>query len=456
MSTTVETTNDDCTSCECKTFFEDEKLPKSWFQVGKYVAGDKDNWVLSAMEKQKWDIGRQYAKVWNPNDLKGHCWIYYEKVTKVDKKDKEKKEEVAIEKGLALHHIISKEKLDAICSEFDSKSHSTYFWDLCTLICDEELVAAAKKAPPVKLLWNLPINLEIGPEKRVHDPGSGFDGNTIEGDGRRYYDDISQCLERVEHAFDQGGSQRWCSMVKALYEAWKASGFLSGRLPNPSREQWVRDDHLQKLNEAPIPPTWQKKGLRYFMGEKDGLTLFAKARQPSEETIVVKLESDSEARKKIICKGSGTKTKKKTRFELSATAGAILHICRRHNYRYFDKGATKAVNNFWPEPMTFDQTSKAVEAMLPDIALRTIEDLENGGEDEVVWSKVELGAQKVGNGVAYFIVAVEYKYSEDDVDDQKEEGWIEANLETACPDDQDAHAYSASQIKKIFEELEKK
>jgi hypothetical protein len=473
-------------SCACESTLQDLGKVK-WMFVPTKNPGDKDKWVVAELENQKIALADKYATLW-PASKDDVCWLYddrkYQALKKEKKKLKKPKVEVMEESkepveehkeeeppleelgepsssmggggttsgkeeeprivGSSLHHIISKEKLvsicDALCDGYGGSVHQQCFWRVCSELCDEKVTtAAAATNIGVKLLWNLPINLEVGPLKRVGDPGAAIDPNTIDRDGRRELDPVSILLRQVEAAFDSESEDRWCRMSQLLLDALTAADIPSGTLPAPKTEQWVRHDF-----SGGVPPSWQKKGLRHFPEDDEALTIFMKARKEVSPDDVLLMASKDDAVVGKVTAG----TEAGPPFKLVVTASAIRHICRRHTYAFFDKSEIKAINNFWPEPMTVAETAAAVMEMLPGIATCAIAALEASNADYYEWSQVTLADQPVNGALAFFTVKVGVGADDSDKD------VIEATLETAAPDGQFAHAYTNSALRRIFAELE--
>jgi len=439
-------------SCSCATNLSDEGKLK-WAFVPLPNPGNKDAWVLQAIEDQKWTLAKKHASLWPENTEDDVCWLYEVEVE--NKKTGEKKKAT---EGAALHHIISKDKLvwinEAMSTDHVASVHKKWFWRVCMDLCGQALTDGAADANlSVKLLWNIPINLEVGPGRRAGDPGTAFDGNTVEGeDGRRELDDVSRLLLAVEEAFNPDDEMCWCTMAAALLAAYNASSAAGpGRLLRPNVEQWARDD----VGVGETPPTWQKKGLRHFTEHDEAVTLFRDARAGAslaDKARLAAIDADAHGEKAAVRCERTTATSRGTVFRLVATGEAIAHICRRHTYAFFVKEEIKAINNFWPEPLTFDQTTAAVDAMLADIARRAIEYWELSPDEEENWSSAELANQSVNGEAAYFIIKVAPVYPEDLADQSYSLGaWIE----TAAPDGAAAHAYTKSALTAIIAEVER-
>lgn len=456
------TTTSSC-SCQCATLLgEAEKLPSF---VPYATDGDKEKWVMPAIDEQKWALAEKYATVW-PDTIDDRCWLYdtRQKLSR-DEIRKLTEEELqqfggetptkVVRVGVALHHIISKEKLvsicEALCNGYSSSVHRKWFWHLCMQICGESITKSARDANlAVKLLWNLPINLEIGPQRRVGDPGTAFDGNTYDDEGRRELDGVSDLLQQLENRFNPEDDECWCEMADFLLKAWELTGHSTGMLLQPTMEQWARNDFAFTADGT--PPTWQKKGLRHFPPPDEAVNRFLDARKGVTDQDRERMEALEDKQLAGAVAGKVVlETTLKTAFHLTATAGTIRHICRRHNYAFFVADEIKAINNFWPEPMTFAETQDAVGAMLPDIAKRTIEYCElDDPDNEEGWSGAELVSQPVNGGLAFFIVRITQKYSDDD----DMSLILQAHLETVSPDGQYAHGYTASALRQVMEEVD--
>ncbi|WP_030800385.1 hypothetical protein [Streptomyces sp. NRRL S-337] len=90
-----------------------------------------------------------------------------------------------------LHHKISKEKLNSVAEQiallYNSQTPALRnavraFWALCWQLAGPAVTAAVvdaePKISPYRLLWNLPLNVSLGPPSPATDPGQAFDPDT--------------------------------------------------------------------------------------------------------------------------------------------------------------------------------------------------------------------------------------------------------------------------------------
>ena len=156
------------------------------------------------------------------------------------------------EHGYAIHHKISKEYLSSI-SEANQRALSNNkrgaqkdgaqrFWRKVVKATKGVVESTIK---PEKRLWNIPANLEVGPENVRNNPGMGFDPNTVpHQQGRRLTmrsEQLRRLLEIFQEEADYAPSdEQWDEMATALKIANAAHNeLIDSGLSLPLEEQWV-------------------------------------------------------------------------------------------------------------------------------------------------------------------------------------------------------------------------
>ncbi|GHG34511.1 MULTISPECIES: hypothetical protein [Amycolatopsis] len=353
----------------------------------------------------------------------------------------------------ALHHKISKETLSGIVDDDGLRLVLSYnasagtpgragareFWEACCDVAGPEVVGEAA-GNPYKLLWNMAVNLSVGPPSPVGDPGIGFDADTEPDPDRpqqRKLDQVSAHLKKLEDVYFRLKAQPvvhdddWREMTGHLRAAQSAHAGLDGVLTAPKKEQWKHDKKTKQHH---------RKGLRWWPGSKGGAMLFHQDREKPED-IQGYASSDKPVAKQTATSAGG--------FSLTLTVdeAAVHHICQRHTYRHFDFGQAKAVNNFWPPKMDFSTATGRVRDTLPDITRICLEELiareSTGSTDSWIGQEVKLKNCAAG-GYTVFCTAVI----------REAEGKTSRGVvKTIAPDGDSGHAFLASQLAKIARRL---
>ncbi len=371
--------------------------------------------------------------------------------------------------GSALHHKISKTTLESIGEFLEMDMSQNHLLDKEK---DQELAAAAKRfwtlvqhatskevkqqcgGKVIKVLWNMPVNLEIGPLKIIDESGIGFDANT-EPDkdssipGARKMDAVSTHLKNVEDIFfqrrDKGlEPEHWDSMTKELLKAFEAYGDKT-ELATPNTEQWVAGPHNN----------FQRKGMRRFLGETEGMQKFQRDREDNnaaKEIEDIGLEEIQPVKKTI--------GETNVLLKVVVTPKALEHFCTRHTYRYFNFNEIKAINTFWPEGTTINKMKEKLPSAMEHVATIAMEEIERSFQDlEEIGSGANLenlkdlhaANQTVGDETMFFIVGLQPLGTDED---QVNLYYWEATIKTMAADGATGEAYSADELEKIAEKLQ--
>ncbi|WIX88761.1 hypothetical protein [Amycolatopsis sp. DG1A-15b] len=349
----------------------------------------------------------------------------------------------------ALHHKISKETLSGIVDDgglglvrswhasADTPGHAgaQEFWEACCEIAGSEVVKAAA-GNPYKLLWNMAVNLSVGPPSPAGDPGMGFDADTEpdpDQPQQRRLDEVSAHLKKLEDVYFRLKAQPvvhdedWREMTEHLRAAQSAHRQLDGVLSGPNQEQWLYDEKTKQH---------QRKGLRWFPGAGDGAKLFQQERAIPEDILGYVSSGEVIARGKATTAGGFSLT-------LTVDEAAVHHICQRHTYRHFDFGQTKAVNNFWPPGTGFSKVVDAVRAALPDITRICLEELmageSTGSTDSWIGREVELRNCAAGSYTVFCIAVIGHAQGTNGL----------GIVKTIAPDGRSGHAFLASELAEI-------
>ncbi len=165
--------------------------------------------------------------------------------------------------NLAVHHQISKVYLERLGNEVFAiiqnpqadgtlKKAAQAFWKAAQDAVPTEIKQQANNQI-VTILWNMPLNLEIGPDLVSNNPGIGFDPNTepLEN-GHRKLSNVSMPLQQLERTYLK--AMRKGQLTATDWNRWLAIWHRRKRissprssgitLQSPSVEQWVVDPQL--------------------------------------------------------------------------------------------------------------------------------------------------------------------------------------------------------------------
>jgi hypothetical protein len=279
----------------------------------------------------------------------------------------------------AMHHKISKERLVEIAQYLDEAMRNGNkaakdFNATCLRAVDQAIKKKVAHSTD-KLLWNMAVNVSVGPQSPVGDPGMQFDPDTeVNPDvpGERRMDEVSSHLKRVEdlwmaaRADEERIADVWgemnTSMRAAIQAHERVAGSPAALAPlTPSKlEQWVAETTDGRGTRH------HRKGLRAFPGEQRGADMF-RSTWANARGLEGLAGSDKVAATKSFKKDVGGRP---VRLTMTVTDEAIYHICRRHTFEHFDFDDVKAVNNFWPVGTGVEQLRGIVERAL----LRVVEE----------------------------------------------------------------------------------
>ncbi|MFJ8044043.1 hypothetical protein ACIRBX_26425 [Kitasatospora sp. NPDC096147] len=328
----------------------------------------------------------------------------------------------------ALHHKISKEKLSSIAEQvallYNSptpklKDAVRAFWTQCWALAGAQVTAAvtdaAPKVSPYRLLWNLPVNVSIGPPSPATDPGMAFDPDTEpvpDTPGRRRMDAVSTALSELEEAWDAASSRDngrgdfqdpalWKTLTDQLgkaHAAADAAGRGTKLLYPPKREQWLYDT---------VTSQHLRKGMTDYVGAVAGRQLFQQARLNAPAIAVHKDSPNRLVTGRATLRHQG----EDLTLEVRITEGVIHHVCERHTLTFFDfKGTARPINTLWPGVGTFQAATALATRLAPHIARCTLVQLiERGDPDRTQWvgEDVKLTQQSAGPDTVYFDVSIE-------------------------------------------------
>ncbi|MFJ6671175.1 hypothetical protein ACIQMJ_08730 [Actinosynnema sp. NPDC091369] len=312
---------------------------------------------------------------------------------------------------------------------------------MCCEVAGAEVVRAAE-GNPFKLLWNLAVNLSVGPPSPVGDPGMGFDADTEpdpDRPDRRRLDRVSAHLKKLDDVYTKARKRRksvvgdavWRTMADHLRAAQHAATEADGTLSNPKEEQWIYDEQNKQH---------QRKALRWFPKVEGGAKIFE-----SERAIASDIRGYL-ASNRVIAEET-VRSKSGLSLTLTFDEATVHHICQRHTYRHFDFSQVKAVNNFWPPGTDFDTVVAAMAATLRDITEICLTELMelSSAESAKPWSglKVKLGNREAGGHTVFFIASIR------EAEDKTSSGVIK----TIAPDSSSAHAFLGTELAEIAELL---
>lgn len=399
-----------------------------------------------------------------------------------DAKDAYEKELKALgawwQKGV-LHHLISKEKLSSIGEQLAKACHSNDgtdqgmaglqkaaldFWYLCCQLAGEHVCEAVRQGTgtkalnPVRLLWNMPIMVSLGPPNPTTDPGQNFDPDTEldpRGGGIRRLTETSELLRQLEAIWDAADAgtgnysvAMWRDMHTCLSAAHKASKKRrrgARLLYPPISEQWLYDTAKRVVI---------RKGLVKFLGVEAGIQLFRAARYPEgaalskEDFAVLTADTQILGADAVMWDIKSTCTillnDVKTKLVVQVTAASLQHICRRHTLTFFafDEETERPINTLWLGGTTFKGMRKMVKTcLMPDVVKGCIREVRLLDERNIVRG-TEIDVGHVPNppwGTLYMKINI--STLADDV--------ILAEVKTIAPDGPQALGFLRSELEDI-------
>ena len=374
---------------------------------------------------------------------------------------------------LALHHQISKFYLQRLGDDVSAIIYghveadaalakaAKAFWDTAHDVTPNEVKRWSQDF--VQILWNMPLNLEIGPAAVANNPGIGFDPNTEpdEERGKRKLTNVSLALQQLERtylkAIREGGltATHLSNMAGNLTTAFKnfqslaaATGTL---LAPPYVEQWVVD---LEVNSSDANDKFQRKGLKIFPGEKAGKGYFRQGRDlgglPANIVQYKNQDTAMIATADVVYTLQISGQPRQVTIHVNFPQSTLYHICLRHTYAYFDPGQAKVVNSFWPNPITsYSDVQVWVTNVLPIIGRVGGDYLQSAastGEDLMTLQGPPLRGHNIRigetEGLFYFIASIEF-FQADVTNTFPEE--FEMVVKTATLD-ANAHAYTHGDI----------
>ncbi|WP_035868196.1 hypothetical protein [Kitasatospora cheerisanensis] len=346
----------------------------------------------------------------------------------------------------ALHHKISKEKLASVAEQIallytgrpePLQKAVRAFWALCWELAGQPVTAAVKDAEPKvsahRLLWNLPINLSLGPKSPTTDPGQAFDPDTVpdpQHPGRRLLDGVSAKLQLLEQRWDLasaanggqgdfGSPALWNDLTTLLREAHEAAdqAARAGRLLYPPMpEQWLYDgtSHL-------------RKGSTEFLSAAVGEQRFRQARLNAPSIAAHKDSANPVATAQVTTTYRG----KTVTLTVTITAGTVHHVGERHTFTFFDfTGRPRPITTLWPAAPTFAALTTLAGQLAPHLAricLTHLVDLESADAADWPWEDIALGQQPAGEHCVYFLGGVE------NIDDGPAGVTVDIDIKTFAP-----------------------
>jgi hypothetical protein len=372
---------------------------------------------------------------------------------------------------LTLHHKISKTHLDWIeqhlqqslaSRELEVKEAAEQFWKTAQYAAGKEITKVAGNMQ--KTLWNMPVNVEIGPSAVAEDPGTRFDPNTEpvpqDADGRRRLTPESAALLELERIYlvayrarREPDAKEWLRMADQLRLANEGHEAVAKQLllAPPRTEQWL--EQVGDDADAGQDVSWQRKRLRRSPGVDRGVQAFQSGRAIGEVLgVAVGLHMAAPLVNTYNLNDSHGVPR---RLELTVQPGALTHMCRRHTYQHFDFAQAKLVNTFWPVAQVAgaqQKHQKVVAAQRP-IAEAVLECMELDAR-LADWDqfKVSCVGVPVGADTMFFIAIVDPDVDPVANDTDRPTLWKVA-VKTVAPDGESATAYTSAELEAIDDQL---
>ncbi|MFE9425279.1 hypothetical protein ACFYNO_20155 [Kitasatospora sp. NPDC006697] len=348
----------------------------------------------------------------------------------------------------ALHHKISKEKLSSIAEQLTLLYYSPPgelqdavrgFWALCWELAGGLVTEAVQQAEPKvsahRLLWNLPVNLSLGPKNPANDPGQAFDPDTVpdpETPGRRLLDGASDKLRQLEKEWDLASERAsgqgefsepalWHELTRLLREARQEADRTARRedgrlLYRPMTEQWLIDgkSHL-------------RKGTTEFLDAAVGEQRFREERL-NAPSIAAHKESRT-----VLAAGKATTAYKGKPVTLTVTiTGEVVHhVGERHTFTFFDfRGRNRSITTLWEKIPDFAALTKLATELAPHLArscLSHLVDLEVADAADWPNDDIEMVQQPAGERCVYFRAGIE------DIDEDDNGVTVDVRIKTFAP-----------------------
>ncbi len=291
--------------------------------------------------------------------------------------------------------------------------------------------------------------------------GIGFDPNTepLEN-GHRKLSNVSMPLQQLERTYlkamrkGQLTATDWNNMAGNLAQAQKnfQPKVVGNYLAAPSVEQWVVDPQL----DARSPGKFQRKGLKMFLGAKEGKNQFDRASMigaSHNDIAAFHKQKVDIARIPVNYTLSVGNQQLPIRINVAFQQEALYHICVRHTYAYFDNTQAKVVNSFWPDPqMSCSNVRDWVRNVLPYIGTVGGDYLQNAASTGDALDAIDISLRghniRIGDTeeMFYFIASLAI---EEIHDDGKTPISYLMEVDTATLD-AGAHAYTRNDLQQIF------
>jgi hypothetical protein len=375
--------------------------------------------------------------------------------------------------GSAGHHKISKEHLEWLGIALDKslrsrdvpiKNAATAFWNAAQDAIPEPVRADLSGAPTAKWLWNMPVNIEVGPQDTAENPGQNFDPNSQPANvgraGARQLTPESGNLKSLEDIFlsilrtDRSrlpAAEQWTAMGGQLKQAqnrhmaYLQQQHSEGFLAPPRVEQWL----------PPADGKFQRKRDRTFLTAADGRGKFGvQAANPASRDVALiqqawPLQADHTH---LVVRADDAEEDHTV--HLTMGADVLEHVCLRHTYAYFARteDEVKLVNNFWPTNVvsTPDQYLHLIKQALPDIARIMLESMDAANVLDDMDGMLEIVNAPVGDEESRHVLFFAAKFARHAEDDEPTDTEWDVTLTSVAPDGNSAETYPADVLTKIM------
>ncbi|MER8185815.1 hypothetical protein [Kitasatospora sp. NPDC094015] len=326
----------------------------------------------------------------------------------------------------ALHHKISKEKLASVAEQIALLHNSEpgklkdavqAFWRLCWQLAGRAVTDAVRDAEPKvsahRLLWNLPINLSLGPLSPATDPGQAFDPDTVpdpQTPGGRMLDGVSAKLHELEQRWDAASAVNDGQGDFSTPALWEDLTTLL-RAAHEAADQTTRED---RLLYPPMPEQWLydtkshlRKGTTEFLDAAVGEQRFREARLNAPSIEAHKASGTALA----TAQATTTYQGKSVTLTVTITEEVLHHVAERHTFTFFAfPGRPRPITTLWPRVRTFADLTTTAGELAPHLAaicLAHLVGLESADPARWPWEDIELVQQPAGKHCVYFHAGVE-------------------------------------------------
>jgi hypothetical protein len=371
------------------------------------------------------------------------------------------------------HHKISKEHLEWLSIALDEslksrdmpiKNAALAFWKATQDVIPEPVKKDLGSAGRAKWLWNIPVNIEVGPADIAENPGQNFDPNsqptntgragarqlTPESGNLKSLEDIFLSILRTDRS-QLPTAEQWTAMGGQLKQAQNRHlAYLQqqgseGLLAPPRVEQWL----------PPADGKFQRKRDRTFLTAADGRSKFRDQAANSASHDVAEIEQDWPLQvdhTHLVVRADDTEEDHTV--HLTMPADVLEHVCLRHTYAYFARtpDEVKLVNNFWPTDVvsTPDGYLELIKQALPDIARITLESMDAANLLDDMDGMLEIVNAPVGDEGSRRVLFFAAKFTRHAVDDQPTDTEWDVTLTSVAPDGNSAETYPADVLTAIM------